>query len=247
VADVAIVVDSSGSILATQWTELISFLTRLIQGLNVAPDAINYAVGLWAQTAKKLLPLTGDKSAVTKLDLSAQARTVGSSTNMDQGFMMAGELLAASTRKKAPKFCVMLTDGMPTNRTLAASASTKLKGQGVTVMMILIGGSVSVADVRDYVSVPSILVSHFSALNQSLASISAVTAKQICSLTPTKLPTQVHPHTRTRAPIGVHATTHTRTLVSAREHTHTQANMQYATFIEWLLTCALHPSMHHAL
>ncbi len=198
-----------------------SFLTRLIQGLNVAPNAINYAVGLWAQTAKKLLPLTGDKSAVTKLDLSAKARTVGGSTNMDEGFKMAGELLAASTRKMAPKFCVMLTDGMPTSKTLAASASTKLKGQGVTVMMILIGGSVSVADVKDYVSVPAILVTHFSALNQSLASISAETAKQICSRTPTKLPTQVHPHTHTRAPIGVCACNHTHAHLCVRAHTHT--------------------------
>jgi len=183
-ADIALVIDSSGSISPGAWAQQMDFLKKFVAGLNIAPDAVNYALGIWAQTSKKLFELTGDQSAVTKLDLSQKARNkwlVGDTTYMDEGFDMAGEFLAASTRKTAPKFCVMLTDGSPTSRNLAASASKKLKAQGVTVIMILIGSGVTVADVKDYVSVPAILVSDFNALDKSLASVSAEIAKHICS------------------------------------------------------------------
>jgi hypothetical protein len=183
-----------------------SFLKQLIQGLNVAPDAINYAVGFWAQTSKKLLPLTGDKTAVTKLDLSAKARTVGDSTYMDEGFDMAGEFLAASTRRQAAadghgtppaRFCVMLTDGSPTSRGLADTAAKKLKAQGVTVIVILIGSGISVADVANYVSAPAmaIKVSDFNALDKAIGQITADIAKHVCSQT-----TAVAPVVATSAP-----------------------------------------------
>ena len=128
-ADIAFTVDSSRSVLPSQWIQQIDFLKKLVGGLGATPDGVNYAISLFAQSNKKLLPrspgLTGDKNAINTIDLSAKARTVGDATYMDEGFDMCGDILDYG-RAGAAKFCIMLTDGDPTGPEIAKKAAIAL-------------------------------------------------------------------------------------------------------------------------
>ena len=182
-ADIAFAVDSSRSVDSKQWIQQIDFLKKLVGGLGATPDGVNYAISLFAQNNKKMLGLTGDKSAITMLDLSAKARTVGDATYMDEGFDMCGDILDYG-RAGAAKFCIMLTDGDPTSSYLAQKAAIALKAKKVTIIMILIGAGVSVSSVKDFVSVPAIVVTDFNALDKVLGEVSKDVAKTVCALAP---------------------------------------------------------------
>ncbi|XP_015750459.1 PREDICTED: uncharacterized protein LOC107330348, partial [Acropora digitifera] len=152
VADVAFLVDSSGSIGRSRWPKMLNFLKEVIKKFNVGPDATHVAVVAYSTNPKLEFTfgtLSGADITEEKYgQLINKIRFQRGFTYIDKALKMADEQVFipnAGMRPTVPKVLIVITDGEQTTTggfTPLDIASQGIKDKGIVVYSLGIGGNV---------------------------------------------------------------------------------------------------------
>lgn len=149
-ADVMLVLDESGSISATEFTQLKQFATNLVNGLTVGPDDTRVGLVMFASDSRLVLPPHDGKSQVlATINGITQAN---GATCIGCGLNEASTTLDAYPRSGASRFIVVVTDGQNTdsgdNSSPAAhlAAAIAAAQNDSTVIAVGIGNGVDTAE-----------------------------------------------------------------------------------------------------
>ncbi|XP_044176608.1 collagen alpha-1(XII) chain-like [Acropora millepora] len=165
VADVAFIVDSSGSIGERNWVKMLNFMKEMIKAFNVGADKTHIAVVAFSTNAKvefKFDNLTGP--SVTEEGygrLIDRIRFQKGLTFIDKALLLADKdvfTTAAGMRPELPQIAIVITDGRQTTdqgpfRELS-EASLPLKRKNIQVYSLGIGSSVNQTQLNDIASSP---------------------------------------------------------------------------------------------
>jgi uncharacterized protein YegL len=142
-ADVMLAMDSSNSILESDWEKFRTFTNKLVSALPVATDKMHVGVVEYNSVAKLVTKLEDDKAELTnEIDTGLSKFTTGA-TRTDKAISLATGELVQSGRGGKPKLIVLLTDGLPTKRTLTDAAFAKAHAADIKVQIVTIGAVVS--------------------------------------------------------------------------------------------------------
>jgi hypothetical protein len=118
--DIVISLDRSGSISYNQWLLEYQFVQNLIGAFTYGPLATNLGIGNWNSAQWKTLDITsGTSDTVVNSAVASMTCCPGASstsccccgTPIGGGLWLGGSMLAKSTRGKAQKVLLLLTDG----------------------------------------------------------------------------------------------------------------------------------------
>lgn len=205
VADVAFLVDSSGSIGRRNWVKMLDFLKDMVRAFNVGPDKTHIAVIAYSTKAKvelKFNTLTG--SAITEEgynSLISRIRFQRGFTFIDKALILAETDVftpAGGMRREVPQIAIVITDGKQTKdrgpyRELT-DASSGLKYNKVVVYSLGIGSNLDQQQLEDIASSKSkvFFASSFAALKpvaQTIVQNSCpASARDPCETHPCKAP-----------------------------------------------------------
>jgi hypothetical protein len=141
-SDVAIVMDSSNSILAPDWEKLSGFTQQMLNDFPISDEGMNVAGVQFASKAGILFPLTGSKSAAMSSLKQVRRETFGWQTRTDLAVEEALQALGKG-RDGARDIMLVITDGLPTGGSNPGSSAdkafAKAKAAGVKVVFVLVG------------------------------------------------------------------------------------------------------------
>ena len=147
VADIGIIVDSSGS-LRKEFHKEINFVRELAKDFTVTAGGVNLGVVTFSYYAKLTIKLSDNSDTASFLEATKKIPLMRSQTYIDRALQVAdAELFNEENgdRRDVPNFIVLLTDGKQTKSVFATSPSfqaAKLRDRGVTIFAIGIGRSV---------------------------------------------------------------------------------------------------------
>jgi hypothetical protein len=116
--DIALVIDSSGSISNQQWNLQIDFCLNITKKLTISPSDVNVAVIQFGEEVKEISPLTSTKTSIQKSIENVRFHHMASWTNtlgaINQAVvtLKAGDASSKLNRDSVPKVVVLLTDGL---------------------------------------------------------------------------------------------------------------------------------------
>jgi uncharacterized protein YegL len=139
-ADVVLVLDSSKSIEESDWKKFVHFTHSLIDTLPIDPDTMRLGIIEFNTNAKLVSGLSSNKAAIQAMVDSRLSKTSEGKTYTDKAVRLALDDLAKNARDTSiPKLMLILTDGLPSNRTLANAAFADAKRKGVLIQLVTIG------------------------------------------------------------------------------------------------------------
>jgi uncharacterized protein YegL/predicted nucleic acid-binding Zn-ribbon protein len=151
--DVALVLDVSGSVGAVS-VEKLKLFTKSITDRMVLEPAVGATLGLvyYGSKASVASPLTGVSAEV----ISSIATVVWQqdSTNTAQALGVTRGLFEQKGRAAAKQVAIVVTDGMPESAFLTGVEVGRLKEQGVRLVFVAVGKSVSQQVLRRWASWP---------------------------------------------------------------------------------------------
>jgi hypothetical protein len=118
--DIVLSLDRSGSISRDQWGLEYQFTKNIVNSFTYGPLATNIGIGNWNAVQWKTIEITsGTSDAVVQSAVNSMGCCPGTSTTqccccgtpIGGGIRLGGEMLAKSTRGKAQKVLILLTDG----------------------------------------------------------------------------------------------------------------------------------------
>ncbi|XP_068678399.1 adhesion G protein-coupled receptor L4-like [Montipora foliosa] len=163
VADIAFIVDSSGSIGRCNWQKMLEFLKRMVEALNVGPNKTHIAVIAFSSKAVLEFPFNklkgSDVTAQEYGKLIDRIRFQRGLTFIDKALLLAESdvfTTAAGMRPELPQIAVVITDGQQTTDrssfTELSEASRGLKDKNVNVFSLGIGSGVNEIQLTDIAS-----------------------------------------------------------------------------------------------
>jgi len=192
-ADVMLVMDSSESILESDWKKFITFTHKLVQALPIGDDAMHVGVVEYNTAAKLVTKLEGDKAKITQ-QLDGLSKFTSGRTYTDKAVLLGHkELLDNGRGANKPRLIILLTDGLPSDRGAADSAFAKVHAAGCEVQIVTIGMMVSYLPMNPAWSsdgFPPIKI--FNGYTELLSRIASITGT-ICKLTKRSLPPAIAP------------------------------------------------------
>jgi uncharacterized protein YegL len=155
--DMAVVLDVSGSVGADNVEKLKLFTTGITNRMTLGPtleSAVGATLGLvyYGSKASVASPLTG-----VSADVISSIATVlwqKDSTNTAQALGVTRSLFEQKGRAAAKQVAIVVTDGMPESAFLTGVEVGRLKEQGVRLVFVAIGKSVSQQVLRRWASWP---------------------------------------------------------------------------------------------
>jgi hypothetical protein len=116
--DIALVIDSSGSISNQQWNLQIDFCLNITKKLTISPSDVNIALIQFGEIVKEISPLTSTKISFQKSienvrfhHMASWTNTLGA-INQAVSSLRAVDASATFNRESIPKVIVLLTDGL---------------------------------------------------------------------------------------------------------------------------------------
>mmetsp|Transcript_35950 Transcript_35950/g.86566 ORF Transcript_35950/g.86566 Transcript_35950/m.86566 type:complete len:751 (+) Transcript_35950:52-2304(+) len=175
--DVALVLDSSGSVTEAGFGKMKAYVTELAKALNVAPKKTQLGVIAFGARAEVATGLSGDVAAITKA--VGQMQWLKGATTLPVGLALAEEVLQAG-RPGVPSVAVLVTDGMPVSKYLTETQVTKLQATS-RFYIAAVGNALNPGVLRQWVSWPASenyqVVTSFAALSGSINA----TVANLCS------------------------------------------------------------------
>ncbi|XP_031572994.1 collagen alpha-6(VI) chain-like [Actinia tenebrosa] len=165
IADVAFLVDSSGSVGRRNWVRLLAFVSTIISKLNVGPTATHIALVRYSTQAEvdfTFRSISGSRvTPATYNQIVKNLRWQRGFTFIDRALITADQQVftaAAGMRRNVPKMAFVITDGTQTRDrdaiTPLATASARLKAKGIRVYAMGIGTRVSNKELNDVATSP---------------------------------------------------------------------------------------------
>ena len=128
--------DGSGSISEKDWGRFMAFTDKLVEALPIGKGKMQVGLIEFATTSVLVQPLTDDKSVIEKARKDKMTRNQGIRTYMSKAAAMARPQLA---NKKMPRTLVVITDGLPSNRSATTEQFHAAKAEGIHVVMVTVG------------------------------------------------------------------------------------------------------------
>ena len=147
VADIGILVDSSGS-LGSEFYKEKAFIKSLAKELTISSDGVNIGVVTFSYWARLTIKLSQYKDTQSFIEAADRIPFMNSQTYIDRALIWARNYLfteANGDRKDAPNILILLTDGKQTQSRWATSPVEKaelLRRDGVTIFSVGIGQGV---------------------------------------------------------------------------------------------------------
>ncbi|XP_052079167.1 cartilage matrix protein-like [Mytilus californianus] len=191
-ADVVFVLDSSGSVGASNWQLMLKFVQDVINIFTIGKDEVQVGVDIYAHTTYTKIKLNSYQS---KTQLLNAVKTIsflkGGNTYTSSGIQrMTGTSFSSSygRRPNVPKIGIIVTDGKSSSSSATVSAANAARASGIKLFAIGIGSSISSSELRGIANDPDsdfyFKVNDFSAL-KSIESSLASKACTIFAPTPT--------------------------------------------------------------
>lgn len=113
--DVVFVLDGSGSISSSQWTQGLNFIHNIVNRFEIGNDMVHFGIVQYSTSNYALydsnygFDLTYDINKINKI---TQLRQLGGATNTIAGLRTAVDILIRHNRHNVPKVIVIVTDGI---------------------------------------------------------------------------------------------------------------------------------------
>ncbi|XP_059164377.1 collagen alpha-6(VI) chain-like [Physella acuta] len=140
VADVVLVLDSSGSIGPKRYAKMLEFVTKLTENFVVGPKDVLFGEIVYSKKAEKLFDLS---SYTTHADLSKAVmktpyHNLSTYTNLAFDLVLSEDMFSSNAggRDTATKIALVVTDGQSDRPAETAAAAKKLRDKGVNIMCI---------------------------------------------------------------------------------------------------------------
>lgn len=193
--DLAFVVDHSGSISDNDegplpnWNYILQFMTSIVQGLQIGYDFNRVAIITFGNDAEIDFDFAHSSNKQDLLNAITNLTNTGGNTNTTGALRLMRQSVFVSQRPNAARVCVLITDGVPSQRyeadglpaeaTADKNAGIRIIGVGVTtavddtlMRMIVSNPATDYFKVMAFSDLPSLLVS---LTNQFCASTSTFT------------------------------------------------------------------------
>ena len=144
VADIGILVDSSGS-LGNEFSKEVQFVKQIAKSLTVSSDGVNIGIVTFSYYAFLTIKLSDYKDTDSFIEGTKKIPFRRSQTYIDRALYLARTSLFTEQngdRKDVPNIVILLTDGKQTESPLATSPFLQadlLRKNGATVLVIGIG------------------------------------------------------------------------------------------------------------
>ena len=182
-ADVMLVVDSSASISKSDWKRFVAFSDKLIAALPIGKDAMHVGMVEYNTKARLVTKLEGSKAKLTNEINAGLSKFTSGRTHTHKAVRLATDKLIKNGRSDKHKLIILLTDGLPSDRSLADAAFSEAHAAGIDVQIVTIGRLVSYIPIPARWStagfVPIKLVEGYSELLKRIGLITST----ICKLT----------------------------------------------------------------
>lgn len=156
--DVAFLIDSSGSISATNYRKVKTFVANLAANFNISPGGSRAAVVLYSTDASTDIKFTDFTSSATFARAVQRLTHQRGSTRIDRALQRAYYDLfspRADSRYDVQKIAFLLTDGEQTPSNGAVSldrAARRIKNEGVRIVAIGVGENVKKEELNSIAS-----------------------------------------------------------------------------------------------
>ena len=148
VADIGILVDSSGS-LENEFPKEIQFVKQIVKSLTVSSDGVNIGVVTFSYYALLTIKLSDYKDTDSFIEGTKKIPFRRSQTYIDRALYLARTGLFTEQngdRKDVPNIVILLTDGKQTESAHSTSPflqADRLRKDGATILVVGIGRHVS--------------------------------------------------------------------------------------------------------
>uniref|UniRef100_A0A671LU64 Matrilin-1 n=1 Tax=Sinocyclocheilus anshuiensis TaxID=1608454 RepID=A0A671LU64_9TELE len=154
--DVVFIIDSSRSVRPSEFEQVKVFMTKVIDGLNVGPDATRVGVVNYASRVKNEVSLKSHKTkaALVKAVSKIEPLSTGTMTGLAIQFAMNVAFSEAEGARKSPdisKVAIIVTDGRPQDN--IRDIATKAREAGIEIFAIGVG-RVDMTTLRQMASEP---------------------------------------------------------------------------------------------
>lgn len=149
--DIILVIDSSGSVGASNFALVQQFLGKVIPRLSLGDDGVMLGAVQFGAAAAELAALTTEPAKVT--GPISGASWMKTSTNTAEALVKAEQSFLAG-RQGVPKAIVLVTDGMAQSSYLASTVVDRLKKEGTRVLIAAVGSEVAVGSISSWASWP---------------------------------------------------------------------------------------------
>ena len=182
--DCVLVLDTSCSITAASWTELITFVHKLSSNMTITQSATNLGmVQFGCNITDNLFPTGNITDVQTAIDHLVPSCTLGSCTPTDVALSHTQNMLLNHGRPNVNKVAILLTDGCPDKPQNAFQVASGMKSSGIHVIGVGVGihSSQGKAEIESLVSSPHDYfdVSDWGKLEADLANITAAACTPI--------------------------------------------------------------------
>lgn len=175
--------DGSGSISQKDWERFMTFTDKLIKALPIATGQMQVGLIEFATTSVLVQPLTDNKSVIEKARKEKLTREQGIRTYMSKATAIARQQL---TNKNVPRTLVVITDGLPSNRSATTEQFHAAKAEGIHVVMVTVGFLANmIMPTESWLSTPAIQIrTGFAALEASQGKIVESISTSVCEFVP---------------------------------------------------------------
>lgn len=173
-ADIAFMLDASGSIGYDNFNKMKEFVVDQIMNLDIENDVMRVAVVIVSDVAQQQFGLTTYKG---RLEMSAAIRAIpypAGAANFDLGFKYIRQSVftaGAGDRSGYPNVCVAIVDGGSKNQNATLSETALMKQAGIRIIVLGVGNWLNMYELQNMPSSPyqqnMMNVSSFSSLNSS--------------------------------------------------------------------------------
>jgi len=169
--DLIFLVDESGSIDDAAFQMIRDFLSDTVSRFSIEPDNTRVGVIGFGTSAFIRFPLNQNTDLPSLLSAISNLPNGGGFTNtaaaldllVQQGFTIANG--ARPLSQQVPRIGIVVTDGNSDNSAATATAAANARSAGITLIAIVVGGGVNMAELLSIASNPS-LVSTTSAFDE---------------------------------------------------------------------------------
>ncbi|CAC5383706.1 unnamed protein product [Mytilus coruscus] len=183
-ADVVFLLDSSGSVTATNFKKILEFIKGVVSKFSVGPNDIQVGVDTFQDTVKSEFKLNQyhDKNNLITAIGNIVYQTGGTKTGPAIKFMTTNSFsTAAGHRTGVPKICIVITDGKSNNKANTLAESEKARASGIQLIAIGVGNGVNQIELEGIANKPKAdyvyHVKNFDVLNTLQASLSSKTCE----------------------------------------------------------------------
>lgn len=143
-ADVVFVMDSSDSISEPDWQKFVKFTNNLIDALPVSEPSIHVGLVEYNTNATLVTELLSDKAKLHEKVNTGLSKYTRGATYTSKALGVALDDIQKNGRSHVPQMIILLTDGLPTNRTATDEAFKAVHAAGVDVQIVTIGFLVNI-------------------------------------------------------------------------------------------------------